>query len=66
MRQMRFITEWYEVHAMSATDISACEPCDSQIFGDFVLPGKEVAVIAKLGVMNACNKTADDRLRNPT
>ena len=43
---------------MSTTDISSREPCDSQIFGDFVLPGKEVAVIAKRGVMYAWNETA--------
>ena len=54
-----FITKWYEIHAMSTTDIASCEPCDSQVFGDFILPRKEVTVIAKCGVMYACKKTAD-------
>lgn len=38
---------------MSTTDIASCEPCDSQVFGDFILPRKEVTVIAKCGVMYA-------------
>ena len=58
------ITKRYKIHAMSTTDIASCEPCDSQVFGNFVLPGKEVTVIAKCGVMYACNKAADDWLRN--
>ena len=44
---------------MSTTDIASCKPCDSQVFGDFILPRKEVTVIAKCGVMYACKKTAD-------